>query len=122
YLPEAVLEVLNDATLEAAKRAAMVTTALKWLLDNVPTTGVPPPVGLALTLLSGIIPLLGYIGGFVAWSWSSIKGYDEGDGIILSATWLLPMVLIPGTWEDPDAIVAPASLQDDANPPTPPGK
>lgn len=56
-------------------------------------------------------------GGFVAWSWSSIKGFDEGEGIILSATWLLPMVLIPGSWEDPDMLVSPGT--DDAPPPPP---
>ncbi|KAK4704653.1 hypothetical protein P7C70_g1549, partial [Phenoliferia sp. Uapishka_3] len=32
---------------------------------------------------------------FVVWSWTSLKGDDHGDGIILAATWILPVALIP---------------------------
>jgi hypothetical protein len=56
----------------------MITTALKWLLDNIPVALIPPQFQLALKLGKSLIPLLGYIGGFIAWSWSGIKTFDKG--------------------------------------------
>ena len=56
----------------------MITSALKWLLDHVPVALIPPQFQLALTLLRGLVPLLGYIGGFIAWSWSAIRVFDRG--------------------------------------------
>lgn len=44
--------------------------------------------------LSSLVPMLGYLASFIAWSWSSIKSYDQGKGVILSATWLCPLLLI----------------------------
>lgn len=61
----------------------------------------------------------------MAWSWGAIKTFDKGEhnqtsrlawmtsahsaqlcyvgnGVVLTATWLLPVALIPGTWEDDD--------------------
>ncbi|KAH7916553.1 hypothetical protein BJ138DRAFT_995351 [Hygrophoropsis aurantiaca] len=99
YLPPPVLDVLNSKRLEATKRAAMITTALKWLLDHLPIKLVPPQFRPAMTILRRLIPYLGYIGGFVAWSWSAIKTFDRGNGVILTATWLLPIALIPGSWD-----------------------
>ncbi|KAH7925522.1 hypothetical protein BV22DRAFT_1033891 [Leucogyrophana mollusca] len=102
YLPPPVLDVLNNKRLEATKRAAMITTALKWLLDHLPIKLVPPQFRPAMTILRRLVPYLGYIGGFVAWSWSAIKTFDKGNGVILTATWLLPIALIPGSWEVDD--------------------
>ncbi|KAF9786799.1 hypothetical protein BJ322DRAFT_675737 [Thelephora terrestris] len=99
YFPPPVLEVLNNKQLEAAKRAAMITSALQWLLDHVPVALIPPQFQLGLTLLRGLIPLLGYIGSFIAWSWSAIRVFDRGCGVTLTATWLLPIAIIPGTWQ-----------------------
>ena len=39
---------------------------------------IPPQFQLALTLLRGLVPVLGYIGGFIAWSWSAIRVFDQG--------------------------------------------
>lgn len=106
YLPPPVLDVLNNKRLEAAKRAAILTTALQWLLGRVPLTVVPPQFRPGLLIAQRLVPYLGYIGGFVAWSWGAMKSFDKGHGIVLTATWLLPVALIPGTWdanEDPDA-------------------
>ncbi|THH19221.1 hypothetical protein EUX98_g8820 [Antrodiella citrinella] len=100
YLPPLVLEMLSNKQLEGAKRAAMITTALKWLLDHVPALMVPPNMRPALKLLKGLVPYLGYIGGLVAWSWGYIKKFDKGNGVTLTATWLATVVLVPGTWED----------------------
>ncbi|KAI0964458.1 hypothetical protein AcW1_001273 [Taiwanofungus camphoratus] len=100
YLPPPILDLLNNQRIEASKRAALVTTAFKWLLDHIPETVIPPQVRPVLQLLKGLVPYLAYIGGFVAWTWGAIKGFDKGNGVILTATWLLPVALIPGTWED----------------------
>ncbi|KAM5538215.1 hypothetical protein V8D89_008102 [Ganoderma adspersum] len=102
WLPPPVLSMLNDKEIEAAKLGAMLTTALTWILNNVPDTILPPSLRPALQLVKSLVPYLGYIGGFVAWSWSAIKGFDIGNGVTLTATWLLPIALIPGTWENAD--------------------
>ncbi|KAG2043447.1 hypothetical protein BDR03DRAFT_886995 [Suillus americanus] len=102
YLPPPVLDALNDKQLEAAKRAAMITTALKWLLDHLPISLMPPQLRTPMSFLRRLVPYLGYIGGFIAWSWSAVKVFDKGYGVVLTATWLLPIALIPGTWEATD--------------------
>ncbi|KAI1797700.1 hypothetical protein LXA43DRAFT_877374 [Ganoderma leucocontextum] len=102
WLPPPVLAMLDDKEIEAAKLGAMLTTALTWILNNVPDSVFPPTLRPALQLVKSLVPYLGYIGGFVAWSWSAIKGFDIGNGITLTATWLLPIALIPGTWENAD--------------------
>ncbi|KAG6332385.1 hypothetical protein ID866_6705 [Astraeus odoratus] len=102
YLPPPVLDVLNNKQLEAAKRAAMVTTALKWLMDHIPMPLLPPQMRPAVSILRRLVPYLGYVGGFIAWSWSAVKSFDKGYGVVLTATWLLPIALIPGTWEADD--------------------
>ena len=97
-----MLAMLNDKEIEAAKLGAMLTTALTWILNNIPDTVLPVSLRPALLLIKSLVPYLGYIGGFVAWSWSAIKGFDIGNGVTLTATWLLPIALIPGTWENAD--------------------
>lgn len=67
------MAVLSDKTLEASKRAAMIATALGWLINNIPTALLPPPLKTAVTLLKAVVPILGYIGGFIAWSWSEVN-------------------------------------------------
>ncbi|KAG1752946.1 hypothetical protein EDB19DRAFT_1670724 [Suillus lakei] len=67
---------------------AMITTALKWLLDHLPISLMPPQLRTPMR--------------FIAWSWSAVKVFDKGYGVVLTATWLLPIALIPGTWEATD--------------------
>ncbi|KAI9057164.1 hypothetical protein FKP32DRAFT_1584381 [Trametes sanguinea] len=102
WLPPPVMNLLNDKEIEAAKLGAMLTAALQWLLSNVPESALPATLRPALALVRSLVPYLGYIGGFVAWSWGAIKGFDIGNGVTLTATWLLPIALIPGTWENGD--------------------
>ncbi|EIW83071.1 hypothetical protein CONPUDRAFT_152114 [Coniophora puteana RWD-64-598 SS2] len=99
YLPPPVLDILNNKQLEAAKRAALITSALQWLIDHIPMAIIPPQFHPAVSILRRLAPYLGYLGGFVAWSWSKIKAFDKGFGVVLTATWLLPIALVPGTWE-----------------------
>ena len=78
FLPPPVLDVLDNKKIEGAKRAAMLTAALKWLLGRVPMTLLPPQARPAMMLLKAFTPYLGYIGGFVAWSWGAVKTFDKG--------------------------------------------
>ncbi|KAF8135405.1 hypothetical protein EV363DRAFT_1320637 [Boletus edulis] len=99
YLPPPVLDVLNNKQLEAAKRAALITTALQWLMDHLPLSLLPPQMHPGVAILRYLVPYVGYMGGFIAWTWSAVRSFDKGYGVVLTATWLLPFVLIPGTWE-----------------------
>lgn len=78
YLPPPVLDVLDNKQIEGAKRAALLTTALKWLLDRVPMSVLPPPARPAMMMFKACTPYLSYVGGFVAWSWLSVKKLDKG--------------------------------------------
>lgn len=64
-----------------------------FILSNLPT--VPGPLAALLTVVKAIAPLTGYISTFIGWSWDEIKSFDKGQGIVLSATWILPIALIP---------------------------
>ncbi|KAG5635050.1 hypothetical protein H0H81_012609 [Sphagnurus paluster] len=118
YLPPPVLDILNDKQLEASKRAALITTALTWFFSNIPLNSLPPSVRPALLLMQTLIPYIGYIGTFISWSWGTIKSYDTGHGVILTSTWLLPVALIPSTWEERN--FPPASPPEQASTPLPP--
>ncbi|ESK96302.1 hypothetical protein Moror_7088 [Moniliophthora roreri MCA 2997] len=102
FLPPPVLEILSHEEVEATKRVSMIATSLSWMFANLPVTLFPPPMQPALLMLQKLLPYLSYIGTFISWSWDTIKSFDEGHGVILSATWLLPVALIPGTWETYD--------------------
>ncbi|KAI0374363.1 hypothetical protein BV20DRAFT_916547, partial [Pilatotrama ljubarskyi] len=119
WLPPPIMNLLNDKEIEAAKLGAMLTTALQWLLNNVPDSALPSTLRPALALVKSLVPYLGYIGGFVAWSWGAIRGFDIGNGVTLTATWLLPIALIPGTWEDSDVPQPQPSPQPPAQPQQP---
>jgi hypothetical protein len=73
-----VLDVLNNKRMEAAKRAAIITTALQWLLNRVPLRVVPPQFRFGFMVAQRLVPYLGYVGGFVAWSWGAMKSFDKG--------------------------------------------
>lgn len=49
-----------------------------------------------------IIPFIRYIAQFVQSEWSLIKRADEGKGVVCTATWLLPIALVPRAWDFPD--------------------
>ncbi|KAJ7118848.1 hypothetical protein C8R44DRAFT_575099, partial [Mycena epipterygia] len=102
YLPPPVLAILDDQSVEAARQATTITAALTWFFSNLPVSAFPPPVQPAILLLQRLVPFVSYIGTFISWSWSTIRGFDRGHGVILTATWLLPIALIPGTWHARD--------------------
>lgn len=137
YLPPPVLATLDNKHIETGKRAALISTALKWLLEHIPATLVPVEFRPVLRLVKGLVPYLAYIGIIVAWSWTTIKAFDKGVcsvtrwqestedlcligyGVTLTATWLLTLAVIPGTWEAddfPDIGTIPASNGNTATP------
>ncbi|KAK7047939.1 hypothetical protein VNI00_006267 [Paramarasmius palmivorus] len=99
FLPPPVLDVLSHEEIEATKRVSMISSSLSWMFANLPVAMFPPPMQPALMMLQKLVPYLSYIGTFISWSWDTVKSFDTGRGVILSATWLLPVALIPGTWE-----------------------
>lgn len=56
----------------------MITSALKWCLDNIPEEQISPQFQLTLRLLRGLVPLLGHIGWFIAWTWSTVRVRKPG--------------------------------------------
>lgn len=59
YLPPPVLRILGNVHLESAKRAALLTTALKWLFDHIPLAMFPPQIRAVISLSRRLVPLLG---------------------------------------------------------------
>ncbi|ESK97378.1 hypothetical protein Moror_17809 [Moniliophthora roreri MCA 2997] len=99
YIPPPIMAQLSNAHIEAAKRGAMITAALKWLLDKVPIMMVPAQMRPGMLLLRKFSPYLGYVGAFVAWSWGRVESQDTGNGVVLTATWLLPIAILPASWD-----------------------
>ncbi|KAF8956081.1 hypothetical protein BDZ97DRAFT_1853534 [Flammula alnicola] len=102
YLPPPVMGKLDGASLQATARAAMITTALKWLLEKIPILLVPPQFRPAVKMLKQLSPVVGYVGVFIAWSWDRVRALDKGNGVVLTATWLLPVALLPMSWDAGD--------------------
>ena len=69
------------------------------MLFRSPIKLLPPQFRPAMILARRLVPLLGCIGTFIAWSWGAVKAFDKGNGVVLSATWLMPIAIIPGTWD-----------------------
>jgi len=102
---------LDSKHLQTTKRAAIITTALKWFLDKIPVRILPPQLRGAAIALKRLTPLVGYIGVFIAWSWARISACDKGNGVVLTATWLLPVALIPMPWNAGDIYGPPVRPQ-----------
>jgi len=78
YLPPPIMEKLGSHSLKATARAAMITSALKWLLGKIPMMFVPAQLKPAVALLKRLSPVVGYVGIFIAWSWDRVRACDEG--------------------------------------------
>jgi hypothetical protein len=113
-----MIKVLDDTTLDIAKKANLISTALQWILNHVPS-GLPLELMAVLTVLKAIAPIVGYIGAFISWSWGAIKGFDKGKGVVLSATWLLPIALLPSAWDFVDPTTPAPAPAPTPTPPTP---
>ncbi|KDN50842.1 hypothetical protein K437DRAFT_255012 [Tilletiaria anomala UBC 951] len=100
YLPTPVMNELSGDVQQAEKIANLISSVLTFISNNVPA-GVPVALLPFIAVLKAIAPISGYISTFIGWSWSEIKSFDEGHGVELSATWLLPVALIPHRWAAP---------------------
>lgn len=78
YLPPPIMEKLGSHSLKATARAAMITSALKWLLGKIPMMFVPVQLKPAVALLKRLSPVVGYVGIFIAWSWDRVRACDKG--------------------------------------------
>ncbi|KAF9349193.1 hypothetical protein BGX26_012502 [Mortierella sp. AD094] len=53
-------------------------------------------------IVPSIVPFLGYIAAYVGLEFTLIKAQNEGKGVILASTWLVPVALVPRAWDAPD--------------------
>ncbi|KAF9427450.1 hypothetical protein BGZ76_002335 [Entomortierella beljakovae] len=53
-------------------------------------------------VVPAIVPFLGYIAAYVGLEFAVIKAQNEGRGVILASTWLVPVALVPRAWDLPD--------------------
>ncbi|TFK97733.1 hypothetical protein BDV98DRAFT_256547 [Pterulicium gracile] len=84
FLPPPLLAQLSERQIAASRRAAIITAALTWFLDNIPAelgvvlgASAPGVVGMLGTVRS-LVPVVGYVGAAVGWGWSVIVGCDRG--------------------------------------------
>ncbi|PWN47552.1 hypothetical protein IE53DRAFT_390315 [Violaceomyces palustris] len=102
YLPHSVIPDIEGDVDQAEKIANLIKTALTFLVNNIPST-LPSQFATVAVILKAIAPIVGYIATFIGWSWDQIKSFDKGKGVVLSATWILPIALIPRSWDAPDS-------------------
>ncbi|KAG0025194.1 hypothetical protein BGZ81_007341 [Podila clonocystis] len=50
-------------------------------------------------VVPAIVPFLGYIAAYVGLEFAVIKAQNEGKGVILASTWLVPVALVPRAWD-----------------------
>ena len=91
YLPTAVFPHLDSEVQQAEKIANLINTVLTTMLNHIGNLPIPLPLQAAVQILKAIAPSTSYIATFIGWSWDEIKSFDEGHGVELSATWLLPI-------------------------------
>ncbi|GJJ77832.1 hypothetical protein EMPS_10191 [Entomortierella parvispora] len=51
--------------------------------------------------LAALVPLSRIISAWVGFQWAVINAEDVGKGVVLSATWVLPVALAPRSWDHP---------------------
>ncbi|KAF8185005.1 hypothetical protein K438DRAFT_1974207 [Mycena galopus ATCC 62051] len=102
YLPPPVMAHLTSDEMETIKIATTITAVLTWFLENVNISSIPPPLVPAFLLLQKLGPYVGYIGTLVSWIWGTVTNADKGHGVVLTATWILPVALIPSAIKAPD--------------------
>ncbi|KAK5815144.1 hypothetical protein F5H01DRAFT_413992 [Linnemannia elongata] len=51
--------------------------------------------------LAALVPLSRIISAWVGFQWAVIHAEDLGKGVVLSATWVLPVALAPRSWDHP---------------------
>ena len=82
-LPEPSMRYLSTAR-------SVSGSFLTFLQTMVVTGGVPE-----------LLPFVRYFSSFVDMEFAAIKSQDKGHGVVLAATWLMPMALVPRPWDFP---------------------
>lgn len=82
YVPHSCMNLLNEAQ--------DITNAFLGFFQII-IAGVP--------MLRPYIP---YISAWVGLQFSLIKAQDVGKGVVLAATWILPVAVVPRSWDVPD--------------------
>ncbi|KAA1072160.1 hypothetical protein PGT21_029061 [Puccinia graminis f. sp. tritici] len=57
---------------------------------------------LALTVAGGaveLVPFIRFISGYLDMEWAAISEQNKGKGVVVAATWALPMALVPRPWD-----------------------
>lgn len=103
YLPKPVMDKLGDGTKSAQDIARTINDNLQLIFAAASRLSaiLPPQLAAILAILKAIAPITSAISSFIGWTWSSLKEYDKGQGICLSATWILPIALVPRSFDAP---------------------
>lgn len=68
---------------------------------------------MAVTSLPELSPVLAFIATTIETEYKAIQAVNQGDGVVLAATWILPVALVPRAWDystDPDAVPSTLSI------------
>ncbi|KAG0006398.1 hypothetical protein BGZ65_008499 [Modicella reniformis] len=57
--------------------------------------------------LASLVPLSRIISAWVGFQWAIIQAEDLGNGVVLSATWVLPVALAPRSWDRTETVIDP---------------
>lgn len=48
-----------------------------------------------------LFPFVRAISSYIDLEWKAIKSQDKGKGVVIAATWLIPVALVPRPWDFP---------------------
>lgn len=82
---------LPPPSLKYLGTARSVSSAVFTILTTMAITGGIPE----------LLPFIRYLSSFVDMEFTAIRSQDKGQGVILAATWLMPMALVPRPWDYP---------------------
>ncbi|KAG0151437.1 hypothetical protein CROQUDRAFT_651278 [Cronartium quercuum f. sp. fusiforme G11] len=57
---------------------------------------------IALTVAGGIVeilPFIKYLSSFLDMEWKAIVSQNQGRGVVMAATWVLPLAVVPRSWD-----------------------
>ncbi|GAA5946411.1 hypothetical protein JCM10213_006560 [Rhodosporidiobolus nylandii] len=98
FLPEEVFLKLGNDIEPVASALQSLAAGLALVASNLPAALLALPGG---ALLKSLLPVISAIVAALSWYWKTVKSKDHGEGVILAATWVLPMAAVPRTlrWE-----------------------
>ncbi|KNZ50225.1 uncharacterized protein VP01_453g17 [Puccinia sorghi] len=69
--------------------------------------GAAMQILVALTAAGGameLLPFIRFIGAYMDMEWGAINEQNQGNGVVIAATWALPMALVPRAWDFDSAV------------------